>query len=136
MQFTFTSAEPKDNLVMLKNIIEVLLAREPGKPANETPQSAIKADVLAPTTTAAGPGSTAHVPVEPKATKATKPKANGADKPAPVPTLDEIRLVLMGKSKDGKEEQGKALLGEFGCVKLSQIPEDRRVEFMARAQAL
>ena len=50
--------------------------------------------------------------------------------------LAEIRAVMSPKCKEGKTEQCQALLKEYGVPNLSNIPDDKLLEFKARAEVL
>lgn len=45
--------------------------------------------------------------------------------PTPTHTIDEVRSILVEKSRDGRSAQVRELLGKYGASKLSEInPED------------
>lgn len=50
--------------------------------------------------------------------------------------LAEIRTVMSPKCKEGKTEQCQALLREYGVPNLSNIPDDKLLEFKSRAEVL
>lgn len=50
--------------------------------------------------------------------------------------LAEIRAVMSPKCKEGKTEQCQALLKEYGVPNLSNIPDEKLLEFKARAEVL
>lgn len=50
--------------------------------------------------------------------------------------LAEIRAVMSPKCKEGKTEQCQALLKEYGVPNLSNIPDDKLLEFKAKAEVL
>lgn len=50
--------------------------------------------------------------------------------------LAEIRAVMSPKCKEGKTEQCQALLREYGVPNLSNIPDDKLLEFKAKAEVL
>ena len=50
--------------------------------------------------------------------------------------LAEIRAVMSPKCKEGKTEQCQALLREYGVPNLSNIPDDKLLEFKSRAEVL
>jgi archaellum component FlaD/FlaE len=51
-------------------------------------------------------------------------------------TIEDVRAVMREKNKAGKMDKCQALLREFGAVKLSDIPEDKMAELLARTEAL
>src|SRR5690606_39735792 len=48
-----------------------------------------------------------------------------ADEMAPKVTLEQVRAKLAELTRNGKREQVKALLNEFGANKLSEVPADK-----------
>lgn len=50
--------------------------------------------------------------------------------------LAEIRAVMSPKCKEGKTEQCQALLKEYGVPNLSNIPDEKLLEFKSRAEVL
>ncbi|MBN3585358.1 hypothetical protein JYB64_23500, partial [Algoriphagus aestuarii] len=53
-----------------------------------------------------------------------------ADEMAPKVTLEQVRAKLAELTRNGKREQVKALLNEFGANKLSEVPADKYAELM------
>ena len=83
-------------------------------------------------------GTNTEVPA-PKAKKPEKKETEAeAPKEASVPkvTLEDVRAVLADKSRDGKTQQVKALLNQFGADKLSSVPADRLAELKEKAEVL
>ena len=48
-------------------------------------------------------------------------------------TLEQVRAKLAELTRNGKREQVKALLNEFGANKLSEVPADKYAELMEKA---
>ena len=59
-----------------------------------------------------------------------------ADEVAPKVTLEQVRAKLAELTRNGKREQVKALLNEFGANKLSEVPADKYAELMAKAEEI
>ena len=59
-----------------------------------------------------------------------------ADEVAPKVTLEHVRAKLAELTRNGKREQVKALLNEFGANKLSEVPADKYAELMAKAEEI
>lgn len=53
-----------------------------------------------------------------------------------LPTLEEVRAKLATLSQDGKQTQVKALITELGAKKLSDIPTEKYVELLKKAEEL
>lgn len=51
-------------------------------------------------------------------------------------TVEKVRAVLAEKSRDGKTQEVRQLLNEFGADKLSAIPEDKLSVLLKKAEAL
>jgi hypothetical protein len=51
-------------------------------------------------------------------------------------SVEEVRAVLATKTRDGKTQQVKALLNEFGADKLSGVPENKLAELKEQAEVL
>lgn len=51
-------------------------------------------------------------------------------------TVEKVRAVLAEKSRDGKTQEVRKLLNEFGADKLSAIPEDRFPDLLKKAEVL
>lgn len=51
-------------------------------------------------------------------------------------TLEQVRAKLAELTRNGKREQVKALLNEFGANKLSEVPADKYAELMAKAEGI
>lgn len=56
-----------------------------------------------------------------------------ADEVAPKVTLEQVRAKLAELTRNGKREQVKSLLNEFGANKLSEVPADKYAELMEKA---
>lgn len=75
-------------------------------------------------------------------TKTTKTKKSEATKdekksePEVTYTLEEVRSKLADLSRAGKQAQVKALLGEFGANKLSEVKEEDYAALMKKAEEL
>src|SRR5690606_32676479 len=48
-------------------------------------------------------------------------------------TLEQVRAKLAELTRNGKREQVKELLNEFGANKLSEVPADKYAELMEKA---
>ena len=59
-----------------------------------------------------------------------------ADEVAPKVTLEQVRAKLAELTRNGKREQVKALLNEFGANKLSEVPAEKYAELMAKAEEI
>lgn len=59
-----------------------------------------------------------------------------ADDVAPKVTLEQVRAKLAELTRNGKREQVKALLNEFGANKLSEVPADKYAELMEKAEEI
>lgn len=51
-------------------------------------------------------------------------------------TVEQVRAVLAEKSRDGKTQEVRKLLNEFGADKLSAIPEDKLSDLLKKAEVL
>ena len=51
-------------------------------------------------------------------------------------TVEKVRAVLAEKSRDGKTQEVRKLLNEFGADKLSAIPEDKLPNLLKKAEVL
>ena len=51
-------------------------------------------------------------------------------------TIEKVRAVLAEKSRDGKTQEVRQLLNEFGADKLSAIPEDKLSVLLKKAEVL
>ena len=51
-------------------------------------------------------------------------------------TVEEVRAVLAEKSRDGKTQEVRKLLNEFGADKLSAIPDDKLSDLLKKAEVL
>lgn len=71
------------------------------------------------------------VPEEGK--KETKQKQASAEEAV---TVEKVRAVLAEKSRDGKTQEVRKLLNEFGADKLSAIPEDKLSDLLKKAEVL
>ena len=55
---------------------------------------------------------------------------------APKISLEDVRAVLAIKSRDGKTLEVRKLINTYGVTKLSEVPEEKYQELMAKAEAL
>jgi len=55
---------------------------------------------------------------------------------APKVTLEQVRAKLAELTRNGKREQVKALLNEFGANKLSEVPAEKYAELMEKADEI
>ena len=55
---------------------------------------------------------------------------------APKISLEDVRAVLAIKSRDGKTLEVRKLINTYGVTKLSDVPEEKYRELMAKAEAL
>lgn len=74
---------------------------------------------------------------------ATKPRKAKAEQPSPAPapapasvTLEQVRAVLKAKSDAGKRQQVQALVASYGVQNLTQIPQDKLADVLAKGEAL
>ena len=51
-------------------------------------------------------------------------------------TVEKVRAVLAEKSRDGKTQEVRKLLNEFGADKLSAIPDDKLSDLLKKAEVL
>ena len=67
-----------------------------------------------------------------------EPKQGPKSEPKPEVTvsIEDIRAAMRAKNKEGKLEKCQAVLREFGAVKLSDIPEEKYAELMAKVEVL
>jgi len=77
---------------------------------------------------------------EPKQPEPAKeePKPAAAEKvkgPPPV-SLETVRAKLADLAREGKQAQIKALFGEYGAAKLTEVPEDKFPELLEKAAGL
>jgi|GEM_PF-4587145 len=80
-------------------------------------------------------------PVKEQVTETQKEETPASDDVEQAPfdrdtVLAEIRAVMSPKCKEGKTEQCQALLREYGVPNLSNIPDDKLLEFKSRAEVL
>lgn len=72
-----------------------------------------------------------------KAPEAGKKEAEAKEAPAEeAVTVEKVRAVLAEKSRDGKTQEVRKLLNEFGADKLSAIPEDKLPDLLKKAEVL
>lgn len=115
----------------------------------------------APATTEAPAAEPVKAPKTPKSTKAKKSEATKETAPLPIETtpsaaepesskateatkeesevtytLEQVRGKLANLSRSGKQAEVKALLGEFGANKLSEVKEEDYAALMKRAEEL
>ena len=55
---------------------------------------------------------------------------------APKISLEDVRAALAIKSRDGKTLEVRKLINTYGVTKLSDVPEEKYRELMAKAEAL
>ena len=55
---------------------------------------------------------------------------------APKISLEDVRAVLAIKSRDGKTLEVRKLINTYGVTKLSDVPEEKYQELMAKVEAL
>lgn len=51
-------------------------------------------------------------------------------------TLEDVRAVLAEKSRGGKTQEVRAILKEFGADKLSDVPSEKYIELLQKAEEL
>lgn len=51
-------------------------------------------------------------------------------------TLEDVRAVLAEKSRNGKTQEVRAILKEFGADKLSDVPSEKYTELLQKAEEL
>lgn len=51
-------------------------------------------------------------------------------------TVEMVRMVMADKSREGKTQEVRQLLNEFGADKLSAIPEDKLADLLKKAEVL
>lgn len=69
----------------------------------------------------------------------TQPQENDPPKPEPEPEpvpVTELRAKAAEKAKEGKKDEIKALLSEFGAKTVSSVDEEKRSEFLERLAQL
>lgn len=71
--------------------------------------------------------------VEEEGAKKVKRNLDAFQKLADDVTLEQVRAKLAELTRNGKREQVKALLNEFGANKLSEVPADKYAELMEKA---
>src|SRR5690606_1550848 len=52
------------------------------------------------------------------------------------PTLEEVRAKLAALSQDGKQQEAQALITELAAKKLSDVPAEKYVELLKKAEEL
>ncbi len=132
MQIVINSTDTLEALLVARNTINDLLARRsPDKPA-AAPQSATSAPAQVPAKDAPSEAPI-QVPPAPEA-----PKNKPGRKPAVAKTVsaEEVRLVMVAKSQEGKREAVLEALESFGCKKLSEVPPEKLVELKRLVEAL
>lgn len=106
-------------------------AAEPVK-APETPKST-KAKKSEATKETAKPVETTPSAAEPESSKAAEATKEESEVTY---TLEQVRDKLANLSRSGKQAEVKALLGEFGANKLSEVKEEDYAALMKRAEEL
>lgn len=79
----------------------------------------------------------AEVPKEDTKTEEVAPKT--AEKPPKEKkkvTIADVRVVMAQKSEDGKTQEVRAIIKEFGADKLSAVPEEKLPDLLKKAEAL
>src|SRR5690606_36817727 len=71
--------------------------------------------------------------VEEEGAKKVKHNLDAYQKLSDDVTLEQVRAKLAELTRNGKREQVKALLNEFGANKLSEVPADKYAELMEKA---
>lgn len=81
---------------------------------------------------------TVQVKVEPSPENDEKPAAVKAEQPVeqPTVTLEDARAKLADLSRNGKRDQVKSLIREFGAQKLTEVPKEKLPDLMAKAEAI
>ncbi len=79
-----------------------------------------------------------ETPVKPekKAKKAPAEKVEESTATEDAVTVDMVRAVLAEKSRDGKTQEVRKLLNEFGADKLSAIPDEKLSDLLKKAEVL
>lgn len=117
-----------------KKLLEALdkiadaLSRMVAAPATKALQDAVNAATAAAT---AEPEEVHAQPVEPAQAHSPAPQ-----KAEPVPTREEIRSMAAIKIQAGHRDAVKALIGNCGGTRVSDVPEDRLAEFKAGLTAM
>lgn len=73
---------------------------------------------------------------EKKAKKATAEKVEEPTQTEDAVTVDMVRAVLADKSREGKTQEVRKLLNEFGADKLSAIPDEKLSDLLKKAEVL
>jgi hypothetical protein len=68
--------------------------------------------------------------------KAVFNKPSEATQEQPTVSIEEVRAKLVDLSRSGKREQAKALLQEFGAVKLTEVPKEKLPDLLAKVEAI
>lgn len=79
-----------------------------------------------------------ETPVKPEK-KVKKASAEKVEEPTATEnavTVDMVRAVLAEKSRDGKTQEVRKLLNEFGADKLSAIPDGKLSDLLKKAEVL
>lgn len=79
-----------------------------------------------------------ETPVKPekKVKKASAEKVEEPTATEKTVTVDMVRAVLAEKSRDGKTQEVRKLLNEFGADKLSAIPDEKLSDLLKKAEVL
>lgn len=70
-----------------------------------------------------------------KSKKDDKPKAEGPEQEkteVEIPSVEDVRAKTAEAAKAGKKAEIKALLDDFGVNAVSQIPEDKRADYLEK----
>ena len=51
-------------------------------------------------------------------------------------TIEAVRLVMAEKSRDGKTQEVRKILNEFGVDKLSAVPEEKLPDLLKKVEVL
>ena len=150
MQIVFNTSEPTETLIELQVILQHVLTRRANTDLNVPiiPESLrVKPQPAAPMEVKVTEhvGAAAEVePAKPKRGRPSGSKNQPKDEtkaetkltiPA-VPSQNEVRVLLIAAAQRGKSDEAKALLADYGCTKLSQMPLDKLAEFAERVEAL
>jgi hypothetical protein len=125
MQIAFTPLEPAENLLMLRDLIDVLIARHNNVQVDEKPKDEKPKD---------------EKPKDEKP-KDEKPKdekpARSSRKPPVVKTVtvEEVRAVMVRLAAKHRDEMVE-ILAQFGADKLSQVDPAKLPEILERVSAL
>lgn len=72
----------------------------------------------------------------PKAKAPAKPETKTEEAQAQKVDVKDVRAMMRQKIKDGKMEACQDVLHSFGCEKLTDVPEDKLRELLAKVEVL